>query len=132
MSDSKVSSSPLIIINHKRSLYRKWSFLLRISSVNVTKSAADLVTFTEEILNGKLRFFVQWMLIDLLWSGFQEDFDHSGTCKPNNVLNVSKYGAFFGSCFPVFSPNAGKYGPEATPYLDTFHAVQSRAKKKIK
>ena len=28
----------------------------------------------------------------------------------------------------IFSPNAGKYGPEKTPYLDTFHAVirQSR------
>ena len=25
----------------------------------------------------------------------------------------------------VFSPNAGKYGPEKTPYLDTFHAVVS-------
>ena len=23
----------------------------------------------------------------------------------------------------VFSPNAGKYRPEKTPYLDTFHAV---------
>ena len=23
----------------------------------------------------------------------------------------------------VFSPNAGKYGPEKTPYLDTFHAL---------
>ena len=26
-------------------------------------------------------------------------------------------------CFPVFSPNRGKYVPEITPYLDTFHAV---------
>ena len=25
----------------------------------------------------------------------------------------------------VFSPNMGKYGPEKTPYLDTFHAVKS-------
>ena len=25
----------------------------------------------------------------------------------------------------VFSPNAGKYGPEKTAYLDTFHAVLS-------
>ena len=25
--------------------------------------------------------------------------------------------------WPVFSPNAGKYRPEKTPYLDTFHAV---------
>ena len=24
----------------------------------------------------------------------------------------------------VVSPNAGKYGPEKTPYLDTFHAVK--------
>ena len=23
----------------------------------------------------------------------------------------------------VFSPNAGKYGPEKNPYLDSFHAV---------
>ena len=23
----------------------------------------------------------------------------------------------------VFSPNEGKYGPEKTPYMDTFHAV---------
>ena len=29
---------------------------------------------------------------------------------------VSKYGVFSG-------PSAGKYGPEKTPYLDTFHAV---------
>ena len=25
--------------------------------------------------------------------------------------------------YGVFSPNAGKYGPEKTLYLDTFHAV---------
>ena len=24
----------------------------------------------------------------------------------------------------LFSPNTGKYGPEITPYLDTFHVVQ--------
>ena len=28
----------------------------------------------------------------------------------------------------VFSPNARKYGPEKTPYLDTFHAVARRSK----
>ena len=27
----------------------------------------------------------------------------------------------------VFSPNAGKYGPEITPYLDTFHTVCFRS-----
>ena len=44
-----------------------------------------------------------------------------------------KYGVISGPYFPtfglnnsylsVFSPNAGKYGPETTPYLDTFQAV---------
>ena len=36
---------------------------------------------------------------------------------------LSKYGVISGPYFPVFSPNTGKYGPEITPYLDTFHAV---------
>ena len=42
----------------KISLHKKWSFPLRISPVNVTKSdfPADLVTFTGEILNEKLDF----------------------------------------------------------------------------
>ena len=31
----------------------------------------------------------------------------------------------FWSYLTVFSLNAGKYGPEKTPYLDTFHAVNS-------
>ena len=37
---------------------QKWSFPLRISSVNVTKpkKTADLVIFTEQILSGKLHF----------------------------------------------------------------------------
>ena len=36
---------------------------------------------------------------------------------------MSKYGVISGPYFPVFSPNTGKYGPEITPYLGTFHAV---------
>ena len=36
----------------------------------------------------------------------------------NTVWNVSKYGIFSGPYFPAF-------GPEKTPYLDTFHAVQN-------
>ena len=36
---------------------------------------------------------------------------------PSQILNLSlKY-------LSVFSPNAKKYGPEKTPYLDTFYAV---------
>ena len=36
---------------------------------------------------------------------------------------VSRHGVISVPYFPEFSPNAGKYGPDITPYLDTFHAV---------
>ena len=36
---------------------------------------------------------------------------------------VSKYGVFSSPYFPVFGLNTEKYGPEKTPYLDTFHAA---------
>ena len=39
--------------------------------------------------------------------------------------NVSKYRAFSGPYFPVFGLNTEIYGVEKTPYLDTFHAVDS-------
>ena len=50
-------------------------------------------------------------------------------------FNAPKYGVISGPYFPAFrlnmeryylsvlNPNAGKYGPEITPYLDIFHAV---------
>ena len=34
-------------------------------------------------------------------------------------------GFIFGPYFPVFGLDTGKYIPEITPYLDTFHAVCS-------
>ena len=36
---------------------------------------------------------------------------------------MSKYGIFSGPCLPVSSPNTGKYGPEKSPYSETFHVV---------
>ena len=36
---------------------------------------------------------------------------------------VSKQGVISGPYFPVFGLTTGKYGPEMTAYLDTFHAV---------
>ena len=35
----------------------------------------------------------------------------------------SKYGVISGPGFAVFGLNTGKYEPEISPYLDTFHAV---------
>ena len=46
-----------ILSNTKKTLHQKRSFQLRISSVNVIKSAENLLKkFTEEILNGELHF----------------------------------------------------------------------------
>ena len=50
----------------------------------------------------------------MLWS-FTILF-HSVDCWYN-------YGVISGPYFPVFNPNTGKYEPEITPYLDTFHTV---------
>ena len=44
---------------------------------------------------------------------------------------MPKYGVISGPYCPVFTPNTGKYGPEITPYLDTFHAVKAMEKTKI-
>ena len=41
----------------------------------------------------------------------------SGLYFPAFGLNTERY------YLSVFSPNAGKYGPERTPYLDTFHKM---------
>ena len=61
----------------QNTLHKKWSFLSRISSVNVTNPQfpVDLVIFTGEILNGKLHFLYSnskflnlrriWLLIPL-------------------------------------------------------------------
>ena len=35
--------------------------------------------------------------------------------------------SYFCSAFPVFGLNGGKYGPDVTPYLDTFHSVVPQA-----
>ena len=43
-------------------------------------------------------------------------------CLTTTSRKVTKYGVISDPYFPVFSPNAGKYGKEITPYLDTFHA----------
>ena len=69
-----------------------------------------------------LCFFVEFDIIPL-------------QARPNNVTNqrrikdAARYyhcvkcvqiRSFFWSVFPVFSTNTGKYGPEKTPFFDTF------------
>ena len=61
------------------------------------------------------------------------DFMSLRSCMDSDYTawKVSKYGILFGPYFPPFGLNKEryevplqiKYGPEKTPYLDTFHAV---------
>ena len=70
----------------------------------------------------------------------QKDYFHFrgniATDKNNHFVKSVQIQSYFWSVFSrirteygdtkylsVFSPNAGKYGPEITPYLDTFQAV---------
>ena len=95
-----------------------------------------LESFTAELLFLGNNFFhcPPW------FSAFAKIFDRHICTKlrecsycATTAWKVSKYGVISGPYFPgfglnterysVFSPNAGKYGPEITPYLDTFHAV---------
>ena len=79
--------------------------------------------------------------IELLRTGFKQDTVTCDISKNSNFeedlqTTASKYEVISGPYFPafglnmeryevssVFNPNAGKYGPNITPYLNTFHAV---------
>ena len=103
---------------------------------------ADLVTFTEEILNGKLHFscsvsftfddwFYKWNVIILLWKANYDSLDLvTETLSASRNINstyfawkVSKYGYFSGLFFLAFRLNTRKYIPKKAPYLDIFHVV---------
>ena len=58
----------------------------------------------------------------------KEKFDTNFELKlhwiiPFTAWKVFKYGVFSGPYSPIFGLNTGKYGPEKTPYFDTFHAL---------
>ena len=65
----KTSGSGWVKCNYYFALHKKWSFPLRISSVNVTKSAVSWgfsLAFTEVIRNGKLRFLCS----EVIWTNY--------------------------------------------------------------
>ena len=64
-----------------------------------------------------LRFVLSRCIV--YWIHF-ENICNFTSQKTFTVWKVSKYGVFSGPYFPVFSLNTRNYGPEKTPYLDTF------------
>ena len=47
------------------------------------------------------------------------------SCGLCTSVKSVQYQVFSRLHFPVFGLNTGKYGPEKTPYLETFHAVKN-------
>ena len=92
---------------------RKTSYLssLLIIQILVSSKSVEWLLFDEK--SG-----CEWVIYNVVTYPFLNlALTHtlSGKC-PNT-------GFFSDMYFPVVNPNAGKYGPEKTTYLDTFHAV---------
>ena len=94
------------------------------------QETVDLVTFTVVILYRKLHFLCSDSLFwceTIFYANFifrhdqRESYLIYQQYSSYTTWEVSKYGVISGPYFPVFSPNTGKYGPEITLHLDTFH-----------
>ena len=65
-------------------LHKRWSFPLKISSVN-------LVIFTEEILNGKLHFLYSAMVIGVLFHLFQNMRNFNSNINLSKILVLDSH-----------------------------------------
>ena len=77
----------------------------------------------QSYFNGKL-FWRTWNQVKILKNLQPRVNSYEVKIPINTAWKVSKYGVSSGPYFPVFALNTEKYGPEKTPYLDTFHAVE--------
>ena len=106
----------------------KWYSLVqsRETSAKYHRRRSDVFIVNFEHISGLVLVFPLLTLNNKFWLGSTCEspnftiLDHTVTCTVKIVIvtawKVSQYGGF--SC-----PNVGKYRPEKTPYLDTFHAV---------
>ena len=72
------------------------------------------------------------MKILLLKSGVRKDVALSVNKHWVKSVQIQGYFWSVSSCIRIeyeFNPNTGKYGPDMTPYLDTFHAVKGSVNK---
>ena len=92
---------------HKPNVYL---LIVALARFYETERSISNVQFTTQVFKNKAGLFER---------------DWIKKCSLLNITTwkVSKYEVFCGRYFPVFSPNTGKYGPEKTPYMATFHAV---------
>ena len=131
---------PVFMIKGLRSLYQDlpWNldaFEEITNNVNVTglkeKILKELTTLCKQRDGKVILLTLDRNVGKKLFEVTQNSHKDDSIVQSSTAWKVSKYWVFSGSYFPVFSPNTGKYGPEKTPYLDTFHAVISRSENNI-
>ena len=119
----------LISLKDRDSFYKYW-FKFKFWSFILYNSISFIVV--KHAWNGYLFIIINfkgsWNISLLIWHGVIQ------LNNTNTAWKVSEYGVISGPYIPafglnteylsVFSPNAGKYWPKITSYLDTFHAVQ--------
>ena len=88
--------------------------------VNLWKDVV-FTKFPDKKIPEKCKVFI--VLFTSVKSNYSQIYQRITLLEIFTAWKVSKYGVIFDPYFPVFGLNAGKYGPEITPYLDTFHAV---------
>ena len=86
---------------------------------------ADLITFIIRLLLNlyQMQLWRRWSIYCAKWRIWTQLDIKKLTSSITTAWKVSRYGLISGPYFPVFGLKIGKYGPEITPYLDTFHAV---------
>ena len=76
--------------------------------------------------NGKIqnhdKFFMKHTKLEVITWKMSKYGVFSGRYFPYSDW-IRRFTDFSGPYFPAFSPNTGKYGPEKTLYLNTFHTV---------
>ena len=89
-------------INYLTTWFHKFGSIIYFEVVAISNEKIQLLNCPRCVKSVQIRSFFLFRI-----------FPHSGW--------IRRYTLYLS----VFSPNAGKYGPEKTPYLSTFHAVLS-------
>ena len=130
-----VKIAPCLILTVAVLHYLEW--------ITITRSVHQRMSITNEFIKHNVRYKLDWhlstsnpWLYNLLWRGLKTRTLYFKEYLPNKypdteffLVRILTYlGRIrrFTEKISEFSRNAGKYGPEKTPYLDTFYAVNVR------
>ena len=110
----------------------KYWFIGKIDEITLSGNSMNISMNTHSMNDLMLSFFSLIAIFDaassIFWWLWQQQLSLREMC-PNTELFLVRIFLYSDwirrdtAYLSVFSPNTGKYGPEITPHLDTFHAV---------